>query len=56
MKKAILFLFFFVALASVAVGQNANDWFITVWKPNGTTISFNATGNGYTLKCVQLDG
>ena len=56
MKKVFLFLFFFAALASVAVGQNANDWFITVWKPNGTTINFNAAGNGYTLKCVQLDG
>lgn len=29
MKKVFLFLFFFAALASVAVGQNANDWFIT---------------------------
>ena len=56
MKKVFLFLLFFAALASTAVGQNPNDWFITVWKPNGTTISFYATGNGYTLKCVQLDG
>lgn len=56
MKKVFLFLFFFAALASVSLGQNANDWFITVWKPDGTTINFNAAGNGYTLKCVQLDG
>ena len=36
--------------------SDLTDWFITVWKLEGTTISFNATGNGYTLKCVQLDG
>ena len=55
MKRAFISLFLFIALASAAVGQNANDWFITVWEPSGTTIYFNATGNGYTLKCVQLN-
>ena len=57
MKKAILFLFFFAALASVAVGQNATDWFITVWKPSGTTIELNTQGaSAYTIKCIGLDG
>ena len=58
MKKVFLFLFFFAALASVAVGQNANDWFITVWRvsPYGsTTLRFNGVGVNYTIKVVRLD-
>ena len=59
MKKAILFLFFFVTLVSAAVGQNPNDWFITVWdmsKPTdrtinnpSNTIAFTGGGSNYTL-------
>ena len=59
MKKAILFLFFFVTLVSAAVGQNANDWFVTVWdmsKPTDrtinnptNTIAFTGGGSNYTL-------
>ena len=57
MKKSILFLFFFAALASVAVGQNANDWFITVWKNTygSTKLRFNGVGVNYTIKVVRLD-
>ena len=65
MKKAILFLFFFVALASAAVGQNPNDWFVTVWdmsKPTdrtvgnpATTIAFPAVGTNYTIQWEDVD-
>ncbi|MFC2390975.1 MAG: BspA family leucine-rich repeat surface protein [Bacteroidota bacterium] len=57
MKKVFLFLLFFAALASVAVGQNANDWFITVWEaPASGTIRFAVAINGQcTLRCVELD-
>ena len=65
MKKAILFLLFFAALASVAVGQNANDWFTTLWdlsKPTkrvinnpATTIAFPGVGSGYTLYWEDAD-
>ena len=57
MKKILLSFFMFVATVSIAIGQNANDWFITVWKTSGTSIKFPAyqVNNGYyTLKCVQL--
>ena len=65
MKKSILFLLFFAALASVAVGQNANDWFTTLWdlsKPTkrvinnpATTIAFPGVGSGYTLYWEDAD-
>ena len=57
MKKSILFLLFFAALASVAVGQNANDWFITVWKNTygSLPLRFNGVGVNYTIKVVRLD-
>ena len=56
MKNAILFLFFFAALASVAVGQNANDWFITRWvAPASGSIKFPAQGSGYTIRYVRID-
>ena len=56
MKKSILFLFFFAALASVAVGQNANDWFITRWiAPADGTIRFPAIGSGYTIRYVPIN-
>ena len=57
MKKLLLSFFVLVATISIATGQNANDWFITVWKTSGTAIKFPAyqVNNGYyTLKCVQL--
>ena len=57
MKKFLLSFFVLVATVSIATGQNANDWFITVWKTSGTSIKFPAyqVNNGYyTLKCVQL--
>ena len=56
MKKAILFLLFFAALASVAIGQNANDWFVTRWvAPASGTIKFPATGSGYTIRYVPIN-
>ena len=56
MKKSILFLFFFAALASVAVGQNANDWFVTRWvAPANGTIYFPAIGSGYTIRYVPIN-
>ena len=65
MKKAILFLFFFVTLVSAAVGQNANDWFVTVWdmsKPTertinnpSNTIAFPGAGRNYTLYWEDVD-
>ena len=65
MKRAFISLFFFAALASVAVGQNANDWFITVWdmsKPTyrindnpATTIAFPGIGSGYKLYWEDAD-
>ena len=56
MKKAILFLLFFAALASVAVGQNETDWFKTRWiAPANGTIRFPATGSGYTIRYVPIN-
>ena len=56
MKKAILFLFFFVALASAAVGQNESDWFKTRWLvPSSGTIRFPAMGSGYTIRYVPIN-
>ena len=56
MKKSILFLFFFAALASVAVGQNANDWFVTRWvAPANGEIKFPAIGSGYTIRYVPIN-
>lgn len=56
MKKVILFLLFFAALASVTVGQNANDWFVTRWiAPANGTIKFPAIGSGYTIRYVPID-
>ena len=65
MKRAFISLFFFAALASVAVGQNANDWFITVWdlsKPTdrtnddpASTIAFPGVGSGYKLYWEDVD-
>ena len=42
MKKLLLSFFVLVATISIATGQNANDWFITVWKTSGTAIKFPA--------------
>ena len=56
MKKVFLFLFFFAALASVAVGQSANDWFVTRWiAPANGTINFPAIGSGYTIRYVPIN-
>jgi len=56
MKKVFLFLFFFAALASVAVGQSANDWFVTRWiAPANGEIKFPATGSGYTIRYVPIN-
>jgi len=56
MKKVFLFLFFFAALASVAVGQNANDWFVTRWvAPANGEIKFPAIGSGYTIRYVPIN-
>jgi len=56
MKKSILFLLFFAALASVAVGQSANDWFVTRWiAPANGEIKFPATGSGYTIRYVPIN-
>ena len=56
MKKVFLFLFFFAALASVAVGQNETDWFKTRWiAPANGTIKFPATGSGYTIRYVPIN-
>ena len=56
MKKSILFLFFFAALASVAVGQNETDWFKTRWiAPANGEIKFPATGSGYTIRYVPIN-
>ena len=56
MKKVFLFLFFFAVLASVAVGQSANDWFVTRWvAPANGTIKFPATGSGYTIRYVPIN-
>ncbi len=56
MKKVFLFLFFFAALASVAVGQNETDWFKTVWlAPASGSITFPAQGSGYTIRYVRID-
>ena len=56
MKKAILFLLFFAALASVAVGQNETDWFKTRWiAPANGEIKFPATGSGYTIRYVPIN-
>ena len=56
MKKAILFLFFFAVLASVALGQNANDWFVTRWvAPANGEIKFPAIGSGYTIRYVPIN-
>ena len=65
MKKVILFLFFFAALASAAVGQNANDWFTTLWDLSkstnrtinnpASTIAFPGIGSGYTLYWEDAD-
>ena len=58
MKRAFISLFLFIALASVAVGQNANDWFITVWdmwkytdrkNSPSTTIAFPGIGSNYRI-------
>ena len=56
MKKVFLFLFFFAALASVAVGQNETDWFKTVWlAPASGSITFPAQGSGYTIRYVPIN-
>ena len=56
MKKSILFLFFFVALASAAVGQNESDWFKTRWlAPANGEIKFPAIGSGYTIRYVPIN-
>ena len=56
MKKSILFLFFFAALASAAVGQSANDWFVTRWvAPANGEIKFPAIGSGYTIRYVPIN-
>ena len=56
MKKVFLFLFFFAALASVAVGQNETDWFKTRWlAPANGEIKFPAIGSGYTIRYVPIN-
>ena len=56
MKRAFISLFFFVALASAAVGQNETDWFKTVWlAPASGSITFPAQGSGYTIRYVRID-
>ena len=56
MKKVFLFLFFFAALASTAVGQNETDWFKTRWiAPANGEIKFPAIGSGYTIRYVPIN-